>query len=169
MRLPALAFALAILAASVAAPAGGLGCAASPPRVARFEPTDRAAIAAVLDRQIAAWNRGDLAAYMEGYAHTPALVFTSGGNIRRGWQEAFDHYQARYATDPKAMGTLAFQIDSIDPVGADGAVVLGHWELTGTAHAGRGVFTLVVERRPEGWRIIHDHTSLSPEPAPPPS
>jgi beta-aspartyl-peptidase (threonine type) len=157
MRLLALAFALAMFAA----------CAASPPRAARFEPGDRAAIAGVLDRQIAAWNRGDLAAYMEGYARTPALVFTSGGSIRRGWQEAFDHYQARYATDPKAMGTLAFQIDSIDPVGADGAVVLGHWELTGTAHAGRGVFSLVVERRPEGWRIIHDHTSVSPEAAPP--
>jgi ketosteroid isomerase-like protein len=155
MQLPALAFALAMFAA----------CAASPPRVAQLAPTDRAAIAGVLDRQVAAWNRGDLAAYMEGYARTPALVFTSGGNVRRGWQEAFDHYQARYATDPKAMGTLAFQIDSIDPVGAGGAVVLGRWELTGTARAGRGVFTLVVERRPEGWRIIHDHTSLSPEPA----
>jgi beta-aspartyl-peptidase (threonine type) len=159
MRLCALAIAVAGWLA---------GCASHPPRVARFEPADRAEIAAVLDRQIAAWNRGDLAGYMDGYARTPALVFTSGGNIRHGWQDAFDHYQARYATDPKAMGALAFRIDSIDPVGADGAVVLGHWELTGTEHAGRGVFTLVVERRPEGWRIIHDHTSLSPEPAPAP-
>ncbi len=165
MRLPALAFALA-MSASIALSAGSLGCAASPPRVARLPPADRTAITGVLDRQVVAWNRGDLAAYMDGYARTPALVFTSGGNIRRGWQEAFDHYQARYATDPKAMGTLAFHVDSIDPVGADGAVVLGHWELTGTAHAGRGVFTLVLERRPEGWRIIHDHTSVSPE-APP--
>ena len=139
-----------------------LGACASSSSVRRFEPTDRAAIAGVLDRQIAAWNRGDLVSYMDGYARTPALVFTSGGNIRHGWQDAFDHYQARYATDPKAMGTLAFQIDSIDPVGADGATVLGHWELTGTEHPGRGVFTLVVERRPEGWRIIHDHTSVSP-------
>src|SRR5215467_3926536 len=134
MRLLALALVLVVLA-----------CASSPPRVARFEPADRAAITAVLDRQIAAWNRGDLAAYMDGYARTPALVFTSGGNVRRGWQEAFDHYHARYATDPKAMGALAFHVDSIDPVGADGAVVLGRWELTGTANAGRGVFSLVVE------------------------
>jgi ketosteroid isomerase-like protein len=172
MRIPALAIALAVFTSGAASIVWVGGCAGGPPRVTRFEPADRAAIAAVLDRQIAAWNRGDLAAYMDGYARTPALVFTSGGNIRRGWQEAFDHYQARYATDPKAMGTLAFQVDSIDPVGdpvgAGGAVVLGHWELTGTAHAGRGVFTLIVERRPEGWRIIHDHTSLSPEPAAPP-
>jgi ketosteroid isomerase-like protein len=137
-------------------------CASAPPRVGRFEPADRVAIQAVLDKQIDAWNRGDLSSYMDGYARIPGLVFTSGGNVRRGWQEAFDHYQSRYATDPKAMGTLKFEIDSIDPVGADGAVVLGRWELTGAARPGRGVFSLVLERRPEGWRIIHDHTSLSP-------
>jgi ketosteroid isomerase-like protein len=137
-------------------------CAASPPHVARFEPADRTAIQSVLERQVAAWNHGDLASYMDGYARTPALIFTSGGNVRRGWQDAFDHYKARYATDPKAMGTLAFAIDSIDAVGTDGAVVLGRWDLTGAEHPGHGVFTLVVERRPEGWRIIHDHTSSSP-------
>ena len=138
-----------------------VACAHAAP-VRRFEPSDRTAIEAVLRDQMAAWNRGDLASYMNGYAHTPGLIFTSGGNVRRGWQDAFDHYQARYATDPKAMGTLKFDIDAIDPVGADGAVVLGRWDLTGTEHPGRGVFSLVLERRPEGWRIIHDHTSVSP-------
>jgi ketosteroid isomerase-like protein len=155
-RASVLASALASLAA----------CAASPPRAAAsragLSAADRAAIAGVLDRQIAAWNRGDLDAYMDGYARTPALVFTSGGNVRRGWQDAYDHYKARYATDPGAMGTLAFRIESIDPVGTGGAVVLGRWELAGTRNAGRGVFSLVVEHRPEGWRIIHDHTSLGP-------
>jgi len=155
-----LVLALIVLALTVLALTPG--CASAPPRIARFEPADRTAIQTVLDSQIAAWNRGDLASYMEGYARIPGLIFTSGGNVRRGWQEAFDHYQARYATDPKAMGTLAFTVDSIDAVGADGAVVLGRWDLTGTAHPGRGVFTLVLERRPEGWRIIHDHTSVGP-------
>lgn len=137
-------------------------CASSAPHARQFAPSDRAAISAVLARQIEAWNHGDLPGYMDGYARMPGLIFTSGGNIRRGWQDALDHYQARYATDPKAMGTLEFQIESIDPVGADGAVVLGRWVLTGSEHPGRGVFTLVLERRPEGWRIVHDHTSLSP-------
>jgi uncharacterized protein (TIGR02246 family) len=139
-----------------------LAACASAPQVRHFEPTDRTAITAVLDQQVAAWNRGDLQRYMDGYARIPDLVFTSGGNVRRGWQDAFDHYKARYATDPKAMGTLAFHIDQIDAVGADGAVVLGRWELTSAQHPGRGVFSLVLERRPEGWRIIHDHTSVSP-------
>jgi len=138
------------------------GCASSAPRVGHFQPDDRAAITAVIEGQARAWNRGDFQGYMDGYAHTPALIFTSGGNVRHGWQDAFDHFQARYATDPKAMGTLVFKIESIDAVGADGAVVLGDWDLTGAEHPGRGVFTLVFERRAEGWRIIHDHTSSSP-------
>src|SRR5512147_3157802 len=102
-------------------------CGSTTPHVARFEPSDHAAIRAVLAGQIAAWNRGDLPGYMDGYARIPGLVFTSGGNVRHGWQDALDHYQARYAVDPKAMGVLDFQIESIDPVGADGAVVLGRW------------------------------------------
>lgn len=143
-----------------------VACASNTPHVGHFEPSDRAAITALLDRQIAAWNRGDLPSYMDGYARIPGLVFTSGGDIRHGWQEALSHYQARYAVDPKGMGTLTFEIESIDPVGRDGAVVLGHWELTNSGNPGRGVFTLVLERRGEGWRIVHDHTSLSPPPGP---
>jgi ketosteroid isomerase-like protein len=161
-----LALAMVVALAGIA---GMDACAGTPVAGSHAGPVAddaRAAITAVLRRQIDAWNRGDLAGYMDGYARTPALVFTSGGNIRRGWQDAFDHYRARYATDPKAMGTLQLSIDSIDligdPVGDGGAVVLGHWDLTATEHAGRGVFSLVLERRPEGWRIIHDHTSSSP-------
>lgn len=152
MRTPALAVTALVVTA----------CASSPPHVARFAPDDRTQIAALIDGQVRAWNRGDLQGYMDGYAHTPALIFTSGGHIRRGWQDAFDHFHARYATDPRAMGTLAFKIESIDAVGGDGAVVLADWDLTGAEHPGHGVFTLVLERRPEGWRIVHDHTSSSP-------
>lgn len=134
-------------------------CAASPP-VRRFAPMDGSAVTKVIEDQAAAWNRGDLAGYMEGYAKTDALVFTSGGKVRMGWQEAFTHYQKRYATDPAAMGHLVFAITRVDAVGADAAVVLGTWKLTESEHPGEGVFTLVFERRPEGWRIVHDHTSV---------
>lgn len=140
-----------------------VGCA----HVRHFTERDRADVAAVLDAQAAAWNRGDLDGYMAGYARTDELVFTSGGNVQRGFDDALAHYRARYGGDRASMGHLTFEILGVQAVGADGAVVLGHWELTGTAHAGRGVFTLVLERRPEGWRIIHDHTSVSPEAASP--
>lgn len=155
------AFTIAILglAAACAAPSRAVcdePAAPAPPAA------DRAAIDAVLQDQAAAWNRGDLAGYMDGYARSDALVFTSGGKVRRGWQTAFDHYRARYAADPAAMGKLVFEVDSIDLVGRDAAVALGRWILTNSPSDGRGVFSVVFQRRPEGWRIVHDHTSVGP-------
>jgi uncharacterized protein (TIGR02246 family) len=138
-----------------------IAACASAPVVRRFGPMDTSAVTSVLERQAAAWNRGDLAEFMESYAKTDNLVFTSGGHVRKGWQSAFDHYQAKYGSDPRSMGHLVFGITQIDPVGADAAVVLGTWTLTASEHPGNGVFSLVFERRPEGWRIIHDHTSAA--------
>ena len=121
----------------------------------------RAAIEKVLSDQVDAWNRGDLDGFMAGYAQSDALVFTSGGQIRRGWTAARDHYRAKYGADRAAMGQLAFEVLQIDAAGADGAVVLGTWTVTGSEHPGTGIFSVVLARRPEGWRIIHDHTSLA--------
>jgi ketosteroid isomerase-like protein len=128
----------------------------------RFTPDDRASVAAVLVRQRDAWNRGDLDGFLSGYAATGQLVFTSGGQIRRGFEETRARYRARYGTDRKSMGLLEFEILDVQPAGADGAVVLGRWRLVETPNAGSGVFSVVMERRPEGWRIIHDHTSADP-------
>ena len=96
---------------------------------------------------------------MDGYARTPDLVFTSDNRIRRGWNETMAAYQKRYGGNRAGMGRLAFDVVEVQPVGADGAVMLGRWRLTETPQAGSGVFSVVAERRPEGWRIVHDHTS----------
>ncbi len=131
--------------------------AACAPRA--FAPADDAAIRSVITAQVAAWNRGDLAGYMAGYDHSPGLVFTSGGQIHRGWQETFDRYKSRYGADPSTMGHLGFELVQIQPLGADGAIVLGRWKLDGP-QAGSGVFSLGLSRTRDGWRIVHDHTSL---------
>jgi len=124
-----------------------------------FTAEDRRAVEELLLRQQEAWNRGDLPGYMEAYARTPDLVFTSGGKIRRGWDETLAAYQKKYGGDRAGMGKLAFDVLGVQPVGSDGAVMLGRWKLTETPQAGGGVFSVVWERRPEGWRIVHDHTS----------
>ena len=129
-----------------------------------FTATDRRAVADVLAAQAVAWNHGDLTAYMAGYAHTPDLVFSSGGKIRTGWAETLAAYQKRYGGAPETMGHLAFELLQVQPVGADGAIVLGRWRLTATPQAGAGVFSVILERRAEGWRIVHDHTSADPPP-----
>lgn len=134
-----------------------LACAPEEPA---FEAADRAAIESLLADQAAAWNRGDLDGFMAGYEHSEQLVFTSGAQIRRGWQSTYDKYQQRYGSGTESdMGKLAFEIIEVRPLGGDGAVVLGRWELTETPQAGRGVFSLATLRTAEGWRIVHDHTS----------
>ncbi|HKE15137.1 MAG TPA: nuclear transport factor 2 family protein [Kofleriaceae bacterium] len=149
------------LAALVAGAIAGAAPGCAGPR--RFSMEDRDSVVAVLERQRAAWNRGDLDGFMAGYLATPELVFTSGGAIRRGFVEARDRYRKRYGKGKAGMGQLEFEILDVQPVGADGAVVLGRWRLRGTPNLGSGVFSVVLERRPEGWRIIHDHTSSDPK------
>ena len=145
---------------SLVAFVGGLAaCAGARPLSGAGAGVERSAVLDVLDRQRQAWNRGDLESYMAGYARTPELVFTSGGKIRRGWDEAYAAYRQRYGGDRAGMGQLVFEIIDVQPVGGEGAVVLGRWRVTDTAHAGAGVFSVVLERHREGWRIIHDHTS----------
>src|ERR1700733_5369117 len=98
-----------------------------------FSPADDRAVRAVLTTQQAAWNRGDLDGFMAGYVKSPDLVFTSGGKVRRGWQETFDKYRAKYGGDRSTMGHLDFEILAVQALGADGAIGLGRWGVTDNA------------------------------------
>ena len=69
------------------------------------------------------------------------------------------------APDRSAMGHLTFSELEITPLGPDAAVILGHWQLLREKDSPGGVFTLVARRLPEGWRIIHDHTSAFAAPS----
>jgi uncharacterized protein (TIGR02246 family) len=133
-----------------------IACAASP---RLFTPSDDTAIRGVMAAQVAAWNRGDIDGFMAGYEKSPDLVFTSGGQIRHGYDETIAKYKAKYGTDKSTMGQLAFELLSVQHLGADGAIVLGRWVLTGGSNAAGGVFSVAFERTSAGWRIVHDHTS----------
>jgi uncharacterized protein (TIGR02246 family) len=128
-----------------------------------FGPDDDRAVRAVLTAQRDAWNRGDLDGYMAGYARSADLVFTAGGQIRRGWQDTFDKYRAKYV-DHATMGHLEFELLSVQPLGADGAIVLGRWTLTDTPVAAHGVFSVALARDGAGWHVVHDHTSVDSPP-----
>lgn len=158
-----------------AAPAGASAAASPPPAGApaaasacapAFSEADRAAVERVLADQATAWNRGDLEGYMGGYLRSPELVFTSGSKVRTGYDETIASYRKKYGDDRASMGTLAFTILRIDPVGRGGVVVLGRWDLSLVGGMFGGVFSVVLERRPEGWLIVHDHTSSDPPPPP---
>ncbi|HEX8685843.1 MAG TPA: DUF4440 domain-containing protein [Pyrinomonadaceae bacterium] len=117
-----------------------------------------AAVRAVIEGQAAAWNRGDVAGYMEGYAKEEATTFVSGDTLTRGWQTVLDRYKSRYDTREK-MGTLAFSELEFKPLSEFYIMATGRWQLTRAADTPRGRFTLIFRRTGAGWRIVHDHTS----------
>lgn len=115
-------------------------------------------IRAVLDAQVAAWNRGDIEGFMDGYWRSSETVFISGDTVTHGWQTVLDRYKKGYATREK-MGTLAFSDLEIKVISKDAAVVSGRWQLTRAADTPHGRFTLIFRHTTQGWRIVHDHTS----------
>ena len=131
---------------------------AAPCRAETPEKKAQADIRAVMAAQEAAWNRGNVDGFMNGYARSSATVFISGDTITRGWQTVRDRYKKKYAT-AKQMGRLRFSDLEITILGPDSAVALGRWELRREADHPHGRFTLIFRRLKEGWRIVHDHTS----------
>lgn len=140
--------ALGLVAACAGAPRGG------------GDPS--ADIRQVLETQAEAWNRGDLEAFMDGYWRSPDLVFTSGGNVQRGWQTTLDRYRASYGNSPETMGRLTFSDLEIHPLADGAAWALGRWQLDHDGETMGGVFSLVFRKVDGRWLIVHDHTSLSP-------
>jgi len=117
------------------------------------------AIRAVLDEQVVAWNKGDLEAFMRGYWAAPELSFFSGSSKTRGWQATLERYQKKYRAEGKEMGKLTFSELDIEVLCPDSALVRGRWQLKMSKEEPGGLFTVIFKRFPEGWRIIHDHTS----------
>jgi ketosteroid isomerase-like protein len=62
------------------------------------------------------------------------------------------------------MGSLTFSDLEITLIGPDAAVALGRWQLKRAQDQPHGRFTLIFRHLPEGWRIVHDHTSAAPLP-----
>ncbi len=122
----------------------------------------RSEVDSVLTAQAGAWNRGDVAGYMEGYWNSDSLLFTSGGTVRRGWKATLDAYAAKYDT-PEKMGRLEFSTMEFHLTAPGAAWVFGRWELNRAGDRPGGVFTVVLKEFPGvGWRIVHDHTSSDP-------
>jgi ketosteroid isomerase-like protein len=115
-------------------------------------------IRTVLTDQQAAWNRGDIPAFLQGYWNSPELTFAGSEGIVRGYDGLLERYRKTYP-DKARMGELEFSSLEIHSLGADSALVLGHWHLKRSVGDAGGVFSLVFHRFPVGWRIIHDHTS----------
>ena len=118
-----------------------------------------APIRELLAKQQAAWNAGDVDTFLLGYWNSDQLTFSGSGGITRGFAGVRERYKRSYS-DREAMGKLDFNGLEVRALGPDAALVLGHWHLERRKGDVGGVFSLVFQRFPEGWRIVHDHTSV---------
>ncbi|OON67544.1 YybH family protein [Hymenobacter sp. CRA2] len=128
------------------------------PTAAQFA-SEEAKIRAVLSTQAAAWSRGDLPGYMDGYWHSDSLLFIGKNGPQRGWQRTLDNYQRSYST-ATVMGQLDFSQLQITPLSPAAAHVVGHWHLARPQIGDlQGWFTLLFRKIDGKWVIVADHSS----------
>ncbi len=120
--------------------------------------TDEQAIRSLLDDQVKAWNEGKIEEFMEGYWNSEETTFVSGGTVTRGYAEVLARYKKAYGSREK-MGILTFDDVKVRMMSRMAAVTTGKWMLQRTNDTPWGRFTLIFEKKPEGWLIVYDHTS----------
>ncbi len=143
-----------LLAAAVVYGYRGLG-----PRPDKKADKEIEAVRAVIEAQQAAWNRGDIEGFMNGYAREEGITFLSGDTLTRGWQTVLERYRKNYDSRAK-MWTLAFSELEFKPLSPFYTMVTGRFQLTReNGETPHGRFTHIFRRTTGGWRIVHDHTS----------
>ncbi|HEU5457985.1 MAG TPA: nuclear transport factor 2 family protein [Terracidiphilus sp.] len=128
--------------------------------------TDQSAIRAAMAAQVAAWNRGDIQAFMQSYEDSPSTTFI-GSTVQHGFRPILERYRKAYASRAQ-MGTLTFSNLDIRLLPGscgtvDYAIVTGRFHLARTTHGQAkkddGIFSLLWRKEAAGWRILLDHTS----------
>jgi uncharacterized protein (TIGR02246 family) len=116
-------------------------------------------ILAMLKSSEAAWNQGDLPAFVSCFEDSPTTTKIDNQGVWHGDSAVIlAHYREFYDTREK-MGRLAFSEINVRPL-ADGlAVVNGKWSLESSQGDGTGLFTAVVHKTQPGWKIIHDQSN----------
>ena len=114
----------------------------------------------VILAQEKAWNAGDLESYVKGYKDSPDTIFV-GRQVSKGYAQIMEDYQRNYCTRA-SMGTLAFSELEVHPLSETFAVCLGKYHLDRSKKDGGaadGLFSLVLEKTDQGWKIVLDHTT----------
>jgi len=119
---------------------------------------DRVEILGLFDKQVEAWNEGNLGSFMQTYWNSEELVFVGSRGPTYGWQATLDSYKRGYP-DKKTMGHLNFKILNISKIDRNTVFAIGRFELTREVGDAAGYFTLVIQKKNGEWKIISDHSS----------
>jgi len=126
--------------------------------IAFSQPKDEMAVRKLLNDQQAAWNRGNIGEFMEGYWKNDSLTFTGKSGVTYGWTKTLNNYKRNYP-DKAAMGKLTFTIIVANNLGPSYFRVIGKWRLDRSSDNLEGYFSLLFKKIKGKWLIIADHTS----------
>lgn len=120
--------------------------------------TAAATITDVLVRSTEGWNRRDLDAFMATY--TPDATYVDTRGLIRGRDAIRQMYAGSWFAPGRDPGQLRFSDIEVRMLGRDHALAVGRFTvvLPGRNPA-TGMFSLTMQRTPQGWRIVHDHSS----------
>lgn len=111
----------------------------------------------IMKKQVDSWNAASIEGFMEYYWKSEEFTFQSGNIRLKGWQKLLDRYKKNYSGENQ--GKLDFTDIDVKLLTKSQALVLGRWRVILPDTTKEGLFTLIVKNLPEGWRIIHDHSS----------
>lgn len=121
-------------------------------------PKEESVINTLIQKQVAAWNEGDLEKFMETYWKSDKLVFVGSRGPTYGWEATLENYRKSYP-DKKAMGNLELKILELTKIDKKTVFIVGRFELTRETGNMAGHFTLVIQKFGKEWFIISDHSS----------
>jgi ketosteroid isomerase-like protein len=119
---------------------------------------DLQAIRQVMDAQQAAWSKGDIQGFMEGYWNSPDLMFVGKSGVNYGWEQTLKNYQKGYP-NIEAMGQLTFTVLKLEKMSKGSAFMIGKWHLKRNRDELSGHFTLLWKKIKGKWLIVADHSS----------
>lgn len=119
---------------------------------------EKEAILALISRMEAAWNRGDLRGYMEGFSN-PDVVFVSRGQFQKDWQGTLDHYVRDYGASEQTRGHLRFFDIRVEMLAPDTAQLISRYQLDRPQNPQDGINTRLMKKRGGRWVIALNHVS----------
>jgi hypothetical protein len=120
--------------------------------------TDETSIRGLLDQQTAAWNRGDIDRFMDGYWENDSLMFIGKSGVTYGWTNTLNNYKSGYP-DTAAMGKLRFELLTVKRLSDEYYFVVGKWFLRRSIGNIGGHYNLLFRKINGKWVIVADHSS----------
>jgi hypothetical protein len=115
-------------------------------------------ISSMLQKQVVAWNNGEIDKFMIGYYQSDSLLFIGKNGPKYGYKTTLDNYKKSYP-DTATMGKLTSTVISMKKLSQVFYFVVGKWHLTRSIGNIEGYYTLLVQKINGKWVIIADHSS----------